>query len=615
MAESIEDISRLELVSTIGFNGHVEGGLAIHPDRQHLIYPLGSTIVIRDLNSSEQSFLTGHTNNVSCIAISKSGKYIASGQVTHMGFKASVIVWDWEKRSIYCQLVLHKVKVEDLAFSPNDKFLVTLGGLDDGSVVVWNLETKDAVCGSPAAVQSAGTTYSVKYANCRDDLFVTGGDGTLRVWELDLANRKIRPIECNMGQLKRIVKCIEVDEKDQFFYCGTTSGDILKINMKTKLLSNFGPAKGKFSRGLADMKILKTGDILVGSGDGTVALVKGTGEKYNKLKSCKVEGSVTSIALRGEGHQIFAGTDKSQIYKLNFTDFEPDLQSTSHYNTVNDVAFAEGCSELFATCSKNDIRIWHTPTSRELLRITVPNMECSAVEFMKNGTSILSAWDDGKIRCFTPETGKQKFVINNAHNLGVTAIATTSDCEKIVSGGGEGQVRVWNVAGTFMGAMKEHKSSIAAIKIQKNNAVCVTASSDGTCIIWDLVRYTRKQMVMANTLFKCVCYHPKEFQIITAGSDRKMAYWETYDGSQIREVDGSLSGDINGMDVSPDGKTVVTGGNDKLVKVWGYDDAEVRFVGVGHSEITKLKICPNERYIVTANYDGSILVWRYPCDL
>lgn len=61
------------------------------------------------------------------------------------------------------------------------------------------------------------------------------------------------------------------------------------------------------------------------------------------------------------------------------------------------------------------------------------------------------------------------------------------------------------------------------------------------------------------------------FQIITAGTDRKIAYWEIYDGSQIRDVDGSMSGSINGMDVSPDGETMVTGGDDKLVKVT--DDA------------------------------------------
>ena len=39
-------------------------------------------------------------------------------------------------------------------------------------------------------------------------------------------------------------------------------------------------------------------------------------------------------------------------------------------------------------------------------------------------------------------------------------------------------------------------------QLRRNNMECATASEDGTCIIWDLGRYTRKQMVMANTLFQ-----------------------------------------------------------------------------------------------------------------
>ena len=117
--------------------GNVPGGLLVHPDASHLIYPLGNTVVIEDLTAtkhdrSRQEFLSGHTNNVSCIAVSKSGRFVASGQVTHMGFKADVIVWDFESRSIFKKLTLHKVKVQALSFSPNDKFLVTLGGEDDG---------------------------------------------------------------------------------------------------------------------------------------------------------------------------------------------------------------------------------------------------------------------------------------------------------------------------------------------------------------------------------------------------------------------------------------------------------------------------------------------------
>ena len=67
--------------------GGVTSGLIFHPDGQHLIYPLGSTIVIRNLASSHsQRFLHGHKDRVSCVAMSPSGRYLASGQVTHMGF-------------------------------------------------------------------------------------------------------------------------------------------------------------------------------------------------------------------------------------------------------------------------------------------------------------------------------------------------------------------------------------------------------------------------------------------------------------------------------------------------------------------------------------------------
>ena len=36
---------------------------------------------------------------------------------------------------------------------------------------------------------------------------------TLRVWDLDLPNRKIRATDCDVGQTKRIVKCIEVSNE------------------------------------------------------------------------------------------------------------------------------------------------------------------------------------------------------------------------------------------------------------------------------------------------------------------------------------------------------------------------------------------------------------------
>jgi cilia- and flagella-associated protein 52 len=82
-------------------------------------------------------------------------------------------------------------------------------------------------------------------------------------------------------------------------------------------------------------------------------------------------------------------------------------------------------------------------------------------------------------------------------------------------------------------------------------------------------------MIRVNTLFKYVCYHPMEHQVLTTGTDRKVGYWETYDASMIRELDGSLSGSVNAIDISTDGTYFVSGGDDKLIKV-SYVIAAVR---------------------------------------
>ena len=55
----------LPLSSCIGFNGSVGGGLVLEKDGNTVIYPLGSTIIVRQLhNDQQQTFLQGHTDEV-----------------------------------------------------------------------------------------------------------------------------------------------------------------------------------------------------------------------------------------------------------------------------------------------------------------------------------------------------------------------------------------------------------------------------------------------------------------------------------------------------------------------------------------------------------------------
>lgn len=101
----------LELSAVIGFQGKVINGLSLHPDNEHIIYPLGTTIVVRHIISRTQQFLRGHDNDISVITVSSTGKYIASGQKTHMGFQADIIIWDFDTLQIVQRLKLHKVLI------------------------------------------------------------------------------------------------------------------------------------------------------------------------------------------------------------------------------------------------------------------------------------------------------------------------------------------------------------------------------------------------------------------------------------------------------------------------------------------------------------------------
>lgn len=68
-------------------------------------------------------------------------------------------------------------------------------------------------------------------------------------------------------------------------------------------------------------------------------------------------------------------------------------------------------SEVFATCSKDDIRVWSTETSLELLRIMVANFTCTGIQFTSDGKSIVSG------KCctgYSVQRGKKKPV---AHKL------------------------------------------------------------------------------------------------------------------------------------------------------------------------------------------------------
>lgn len=76
-----------------------------------------------------------------------------------------------------------------------------------------------------------------------------------------------------MGQIKRTCGTIVIDEDDENAYFGSTSGDLLQVALKNNLFKTMGP-KSKVSMGISCSALCPNGNVLIGGGNGTVAIIE-----------------------------------------------------------------------------------------------------------------------------------------------------------------------------------------------------------------------------------------------------------------------------------------------------------------------------------------------------
>lgn len=650
-----ENSIQLKLDGLIGFGGSVPNGMHVlrsknlPGNREWVVYPLGALVVVRQAGAQGVvAFLQGHSNDVSCICVSRDCTRLASGQDSHQGVAADVIIWDLQEaceaalagesmseKVLVHRLRQHKGSVQAVAMNANDTLLATLGGRDDNALVVWDMVSGEAICGQPAAADSA---LAVRWLHKNPDRMVTCGSRHLRVWHVDVSLPKLHAMDASLGTLKRVMRCIAISMDDAYAYVGTTTGEVLKfaIDRDGIQLPNdpdrIRPMLKQVSKKRVGMGVCacecwtnpKTANdnVIVGAGDGTLLMFNPElNAVQNKLE--ELHGAVTSISLvEREGPTFYVGTSESNRYRVDVHEWRADLLSTAHASRVKDVVFAAGCSDLFVTCSMGgDVRVWNAKNRTELLRIRVPNLECESVVISDGGGEITSGWSDGRIRSFFPESGKLKFVINDAHTNGVTALAVANKRNDqpslswtLISGGRDGRIRGWRITSShqpMLFSIKEHRGAVTALRVSPDAKGVVSASADGSCLAFCLETQVRKLALFEPNVFTQVAWHPDESQLLTTGSNYKITYWDSFDGSKIRVLDGSLTDEMTALDVEKNkGAWFLTGSADKTIKFWNYDDGIATACGFGHSKtINAVKIAPHQHFAVSVGDEGGIYIW------
>lgn len=298
----------VEFEHSIG-NSVVGNGICFHPNGQNFLYCAGWNIGVGDLtNPHSQRFLRGHDGHITCIAVSPSGRYIASGQE---GERSDIIVWDFETSNKLYSFEEHDYKIQSLSFSHDEKILVSIGCPDDGNLIVWDLSNGAIVAAAAKiakgtnCVVNGGFIRDIKRRDTNHYQICTGGRDGITLWNLDPYSGDLVAEKMTgdpRASIAREVTALSFSYDKELLFAATASGDFMIASLKAGKIKKAVQAT---KQGLGTMACFR-GGLVVGGGDGSL-ITFDDAEPFSPRSKTSLDGSpVIGISLSSDHLEVIA---------------------------------------------------------------------------------------------------------------------------------------------------------------------------------------------------------------------------------------------------------------------------------------------------------------------
>ncbi len=190
------------------------------------------------------------------------------------------------------------------------------------------------------------------------------------------------------------------------------------------------------------------------------------------------------------------------------------------------------------------------------------------------------------------------------HTDWINTARFSNDNSKIITSSIDNTVRVWKIDGELIGVLKGHKSKVIDAQIIDNNKRIVSVSDDKTVRVWNFGRLLNPLKDIEN--IESAIFSPDGFNILTA-QDSVVKYLDLT--GDVEHIYSGNKKNINSIDISDDGKLIVTAGKDKTVRVWNITGEPIA-VFMEHTKKVKTAVfMPDSNLIISASSDSCIILW------
>ncbi|XP_014249763.1 protein FAN-like isoform X1 [Cimex lectularius] len=152
------------------------------------------------------------------------------------------------------------------------------------------------------------------------------------------------------------------------------------------------------------------------------------------------------------------------------------------------------------------------------------------------------------------------------HDDKIMSIAVNNSYTLLATGTSEGEIFLWSLKSfSIVKSLPGHKEAVNSIQFSADGTKLVTCSDDRTLKVYDLCTGT---VVFSKCLIqklKCLAWDGKT--LLIGGAHGSLYLWDLVNVTLVKEIKAH-NGAILSICVADDGGVVVTGGEDKKLKIW-----------------------------------------------
>ncbi|WP_197446453.1 serine/threonine-protein kinase [Tautonia plasticadhaerens] len=608
-------------------SGEILKGVAFSPDGTRVASVSGpflqretakkGDLIVRDVETGREIFAHRDVpGGFRAVAFSPDGRWIAGGNASDL------VVWDAETGVVRSRMTDpgNRDLLLSLAYSPDGLRIIAGYGPTTpqgvGHVSLWDSATGKLLIGRLPGQRMAVSSVAFNPVD-REEIALAGGE-LVELWDLTTTPRQVRAISGHGGE----VNTAAFSPDGRYLASGGTDRTLRLWDRATgSLIRSFYGHEGS----IHDLAFSPEGEwLLSASADRSLKLWEVvSGRPLADFHGH--ENRATCVAFSPDGRLAVSGGQDHAV-KLWLAARRAPLTFTEHDGYVFGLVFHPKSQWIVSGAgyfsARDRLKLWDASTGQTLEPSFEGCPQVRAVALHCDGRHLATACQDGTVRVWELDTGRPVWA-SKGQAVAATDVAYSPDGRWLASAFGNlygpsepGEVRLWEVgSGGEVRKIPLDTGGVFGVAFSPDGRWLASACGDGIVRIWDTAAPAGKAREFRGHIGVV-------HRVMFLPDGRLASVGGRWLGSEIGDVrirDLSTGGVLElrghtdmvlGLACSPDGRRLVTGSEDKTIKLWDTTTGEEVFTLRGHTAgVICVAFSPDGRRIASGSWDQTVRVW------